>query len=54
MQLSPFPYDLVAMELSRYPDAGITWVQEEPKNMGGWFYVQPRLSTTVQHTKTIT
>ena len=45
MQISPFPYDLVATELSRYPNAELVWTQEEPKNMGAWQYVQPRFST---------
>lgn len=42
-QISPFPYDLLKKEIETYPNAKICWVQEEPKNMGGWFYVQPRL-----------
>ncbi|XP_064382845.1 2-oxoglutarate dehydrogenase complex component E1-like isoform X2 [Halichondria panicea] len=38
-QISPFPYDLVMSELTRYPSAELRWVQEEPKNMGAWSYV---------------
>jgi 2-oxoglutarate dehydrogenase E1 component len=45
-QISPFPYDQVHDELTRFPSAGVVWVQEEPKNQGAWSYVQPRLSTT--------
>lgn len=31
-------------EAERYHQANeITWVQEEPKNAGGWMYVQPRI-----------
>jgi len=26
----------------------ITWVQEEPKNAGGWMYVQPRIITAME------
>lgn len=26
----------------------ITWVQEEPKNAGGWIYVQPRIITALK------
>ncbi|XP_064395206.1 2-oxoglutarate dehydrogenase complex component E1-like isoform X3 [Halichondria panicea] len=45
-QISPFPYDLVMSELTRYPSAELRWVQEEPKNMGAWSYVQPHLHTS--------
>ena len=51
--MSPFPFDLVKLELERFPTASITWTQEEPKNMGGWFYVQPRLGTASQHSKPV-
>ena len=34
----------MSQELGRYPNAEVTWVQEEPKNMGAWNYVQPRLA----------
>jgi 2-oxoglutarate dehydrogenase E1 component len=44
-QVSPFPYDLVHRELARFPAADVVWVQEEPKNMGAWSYVQPRFFT---------
>ena len=52
-QLSPFPYDQILRELDRYPHAELVWAQEEPKNMGAWSYVQPRLSTTSGHTRKI-
>lgn len=42
-QLSPFPFDLVARELRRYPNADVVWAQEEPMNMGAWNYVLPRM-----------
>ena len=45
MQVSPFPHDLVHRELARFPAADVVWVQEEPKNMGAWSYVQPRFFT---------
>lgn len=45
LQISPFPFDLVKQELDRYPTAELVWAQEEPKNMGAWFYVQPRVGT---------
>lgn len=51
IQISPFPYDLVAAELARFPRAEVVWVQEEPKNMGAWTYMQPRLATASHNTR---
>jgi 2-oxoglutarate dehydrogenase E1 component len=42
-QMYPFPETELAAELSRYPDAEIVWVQEEPANMGALNYMLPRL-----------
>jgi 2-oxoglutarate dehydrogenase E1 component len=43
-QLAPFPEDALAEELRRYPaDAVHVWCQEEPRNMGAWFFVAPRI-----------
>ena len=42
-QLAPFPFDLVAKECAKYPNAEVVWVQEEPRNMGAWSFVQPRI-----------
>lgn len=39
-QLYPFPTKALVTELSRFKDAEIVWCQEEPKNMGSWFFVQ--------------
>merc|ERR1712217_167873 len=56
-QLAPFPFDLVAAELQRFPhvDVGsfklpgqVVWCQEEPRNMGAWPYVRPRLRAAVR------
>lgn len=53
-QLAPFPFDLVLEQLKKYKNVpvgdgvkpgNIIWCQEEPKNMGPWFYVKPRLVT---------
>jgi multifunctional 2-oxoglutarate metabolism enzyme len=35
-QLYPLPAEAIRMELDRYPDAEIVWVQEEPANQGAW------------------
>jgi len=44
-QIAPFPFDLVAHEVQRFPNATVAWVQEEPRNMGAWTYVAPRIRT---------
>lgn len=47
-QLAPFPFDHVAREAARYANAEVCWVQEEPKNMGAWSFVQPRIATATR------
>jgi len=43
-QFYPFPKDLLVRELSRFPNlTDVRWVQEEPQNMGGWSFMEPRL-----------
>jgi 2-oxoglutarate dehydrogenase E1 component len=43
-QFYPFPKNMIAGELGKYASAeDICWVQEEPQNMGGWFFIEPRL-----------
>ena len=43
-QLYPWPHDGVAWALDNYPSADeVVWAQEEPKNMGAWTFVAPRL-----------
>jgi 2-oxoglutarate dehydrogenase E1 component len=38
-QIHPFPAWKLSQVLSRYPNAELTWVQEEPRNMGAWSFV---------------
>ncbi len=38
-QLYPFPTKTLVTELSRFKQAEIVWCQEEPRNMGAWFFV---------------
>ena len=42
-QLYPFSYDEFVAELKKYKNAEVIWCQEEPKNMGPYFYVDSRL-----------
>jgi len=43
-QLYPFPEEEIVAAIEQHPAAReIVWVQEEPANMGGLFYILPRL-----------
>jgi len=51
-QLSPFPFDEVVDDLKRYPNLkSVVWAQEEPMNMGPWFYTGRRLETCLEYMK---
>ncbi len=51
-QLYPFPDDVLASVLGRYPHVTeVTWMQEEPENMGAWGFVQPLLLNIVGATR---
>jgi 2-oxoglutarate dehydrogenase E1 component len=43
-QLYPFPARALITELGRFPNADVVWCQEEPKNMGGWSFVEPNIN----------
>lgn len=47
-QISPFPFDAVAEQISSYPNAQIVWCQEEHKNMGCYNYVRPHIHTAAR------
>jgi 2-oxoglutarate dehydrogenase E1 component len=48
-QLYPLPRTEIAGALAAHPHAReVIWVQEEPRNMGAFFYVMPRLLPLVQ------
>jgi 2-oxoglutarate dehydrogenase E1 component len=38
-QLHPFPQKQLDTILKKYNDVKLTWVQEEPENMGAWGYM---------------
>ena len=47
-QLYPLPRTEIAAALAAHPHAReVIWVQEEPRNMGPYFYVMPRLQQLV-------
>ena len=43
-QFYPFPLKRIKATIARYPNAKeLVWCQEEPKNMGGWTFMESRL-----------
>ncbi|MDQ3412577.1 MAG: 2-oxoglutarate dehydrogenase E1 component [Chloroflexota bacterium] len=43
-QLAPFQTTALTSVINRYPNLReVYWVQEEPKNMGAWTFMEPRL-----------
>ena len=45
-QFYPFPLTRLREVLAKYPAARqLVWAQEEPQNMGGWTFVEPRLES---------
>ena len=46
-QFYPFPAHSLIKELQRFKDAEMIWCQEEPKNMGAWFFMEPNLEWTL-------
>ena len=47
-ELAPWPRDFCEKIVDQYPNVEeVVWAQEEPKNMGGWTYVQPRLRASI-------
>jgi len=47
-QFYPFPISAVKSILTKYPNAqDLVWCQEEPKNMGGWTFVEGKFEDMV-------
>ncbi len=46
-QYYPFPARELKTELARYKNAEIVWCQEEPRNMGAWFFVRERIEAVL-------
>jgi len=42
-QFYPFPAMSLVKELERFKGAEVIWCQEEPKNQGGWSFIEPNL-----------
>ncbi|MEZ5920731.1 MAG: 2-oxoglutarate dehydrogenase E1 component [Parvularculaceae bacterium] len=46
-QFYPFPAQSMMKELQRFSKADMVWCQEEPKNMGGWSFMEPNIEWTL-------
>ncbi len=54
-QLYPFPHRELAAIFAAYPQAKqVYWVQEEPWNMGSWYFIQQRLRRAMPDDRTLT
>jgi 2-oxoglutarate dehydrogenase E1 component len=47
-QFYPWPMKSLMSVLSRFKNAELVWCQEEPKNMGGWTFVDPWIELTLE------
>ncbi|MBU2958528.1 2-oxoglutarate dehydrogenase E1 component [Paracoccus sp. 1_MG-2023] len=47
-QFYPFPAQAMVKELGRFKQAEVVWCQEEPKNQGGWTFVEPYLEWVLE------
>jgi 2-oxoglutarate dehydrogenase E1 component len=53
-ELYPWPHEALTAVLERYTEIEeVVWTQEEPKNMGAWSFVSPRLRGAVGNAMTI-
>jgi len=48
-QLYPFPARTLIQELGRFKFAEIVWCQEEPKNMGAWYFMDANIEWVLTH-----
>jgi 2-oxoglutarate dehydrogenase E1 component len=53
-ELYPWPHEALTAVLERYTEIEeVVWTQEEPRNMGAWSFVSPRLRGAVGNAMTI-
>ncbi|HKL69143.1 2-oxoglutarate dehydrogenase E1 component [Salibaculum sp.] len=50
-QFYPFPAQSAVKELQRFPNAEMAWCQEEPKNQGAWFFIEPNIEWVLTRIK---
>ena len=53
-QFYPFPGEAIKALFASYGNANeIVWTQEEPQNMGGWAFVEPRIRAILRENATL-
>ncbi len=53
-EIYPWPHEAVAAIVDQYPNLEeVVWAQEEPKNMGAWTFVSPRLRASTGNQLTV-
>lgn len=52
-QFYPFPAMALLKELERFANAEVIWCQEEPKNQGGWSFIEPNLEWVLQRLNSV-
>ncbi|HEV8136086.1 MAG TPA: multifunctional oxoglutarate decarboxylase/oxoglutarate dehydrogenase thiamine pyrophosphate-binding subunit/dihydrolipoyllysine-residue succinyltransferase subunit [Pyrinomonadaceae bacterium] len=53
-QFYPFPAEAIRETFAKYPNfRQLAWAQEEPRNMGGWTFVELRLENLLQEDRPI-
>ena len=51
-QLYPFPSEILSEVISSYCNLNeVVWLQEEPKNMGGWQFINERITDVLKNIK---
>ncbi len=50
-QFYPFPAQSLVNELKRFKNADMVWCQEEPKNQGGWTFMEPNIEWVLTRIK---
>ena len=47
-QLYPFPRKALTVDLAKFKNAEFVWCQEEPRNMGAWFFIREHLENVLE------
>ncbi|MEM1074814.1 MAG: 2-oxoglutarate dehydrogenase E1 component, partial [Pseudomonadota bacterium] len=50
-QFYPFPAQSAVKELERFKQAEVVWCQEEPKNQGAWYFIEPNIEWVLSRIK---
>ena len=50
-QFYPFPAQAMIKEMERFTNADVVWCQEEPKNQGAWFFMEPNIEWVLTRLK---